>query len=96
MFLKNVSSGTLFSIFYVAGFVLMTTLPSCITTKKVDKWIAKEYESSYPVKPKTNDYLILKSEVSTPVAENKLSDTKKDKSNLIPALLYWHWEYSTM
>ncbi|MEI6947373.1 hypothetical protein V9K67_09295 [Paraflavisolibacter sp. H34] len=73
-------------------FVLFTA-SSCYTAKKMDKWIDKQY-GEVPQKIKSNDYIHINTG-SLPVSD-RLSDTRKGDRKLIPALVYYKWDYSTV
>ncbi len=73
-------------------FFLSTFFLSCIGTKKIDKWVAKQYGSAIVEKPKAqNDFLYIISSISN--NDNKLSTTTKQIKNMLPLIFYWQWDY---
>jgi len=80
----------------ITCFISLAVSTSCINTKKVNSWIDKEYEGSFPSKLKTSDYITLKNEAPVIVSPNKTAITNKGKRKILPALVYWHWEYSAI
>jgi hypothetical protein len=65
------------------------TFTSCSTSKRVDKGIKKYYANTIPEKVKNNDYINFTVENTLP--GNEISQTRKTKNKLIPALFYWKW-----
>ncbi len=69
--------------------VVAITATSCSTSKRVDKGIKKYYANTIPEKIKGNDYISFNVENTLPA--NVISETKKTKNKLLPALFYWKW-----
>ncbi len=78
----------------VLYFFLLISFSSCLTSRKMDKWIDRQYGSTVPQKMKSSDYITIKTDNLT--KSEKVSTTQKGKRKLIPALFYWHWDYSTV
>lgn len=75
-----------------AFFVIIVALQSCFTPKRVDKWVAMQYEGAITAQPKkTNDYLVITSGMSQPGV--KASITTGNTSHFLPLLFYWQWDY---
>jgi len=67
-------------------------LTSCLGPKKIDKWVAKQYEGSFPTKPqKKSDIITVKSNLS--FAGDHISATEKNTGHLLPLLFYWQWDH---
>lgn len=65
---------------------------SCLTPRKIDKWTTAHYGTTVNTRTRNNDYISIK----TPnTSNNIIATTQKRKMKLIPALLYWQWEYGT-
>lgn len=73
----------------VATAIFSFTFTSCSTSKRVDKGIKKYYANTIPEKVKNNDYISFTVENTLPA--NEISQTRKTKNKLIPALFYWKW-----
>ncbi len=67
---------------------------SCLTPRKIDKWIDQKYGTSIHNKQRNNDYITIK----TPGVSQSdtVSISQKRKMKLLPALFYWKWEYGTI
>lgn len=74
--------------------LFLTSFSSCLSARKMDKWIDKHYKETAAGAGKKSDYISIKEE-SKP-ASLRLSTTTRGKKKLIPALFYWHWDYSTV
>jgi hypothetical protein len=72
----------------------VVTLTSCLTPKKMDKWINKEYEGANVSKIKSSDYIVVKTD-NLPQSD-KISTSQKGGNSLLPAVFYWRWKYSTV
>ena len=80
---------------YLASLLFLAIVFSgCLTPRKMDKWIDSKYEGMTTGKIKSNDYLVIKTENIKP--DDKISTTQKGKTKFIPALVYWHWEFSNV
>ena len=71
-------------------FLCTLFLPSCLTSKKIDKWVDKKYSETLgtPVK-KNHDYLAVTT--TLPTADEKSSTTLKTHNSLLPLVFYWRW-----
>lgn len=86
---QNKMTATKSAFFVIAVSCLLT---ACLTPQKIDKWTTAQYGTTVQSKIRTNDYISIK----VPGTSNDfVSSTVKRKMKLIPALLYWHWEYGT-
>ncbi len=72
-------------------FLFFATLAtSCMSTRKMDRWIGEHYARTPAPRIKDNASL---SFITPEVAKNdKVSQTEKHKTKVIPALFYWHWD----
>lgn len=67
-------------------------LTSCLTSKKVDKQVAKQYTDNQQIqKKKQNDIISVTSSLSS--GNNQISTTETKTSNVLPLLVYWSWNY---
>jgi hypothetical protein len=73
---------------------LLVGFSSCLTPRKMDKRIDSHYGSTVPAKVKSNDFITIKTDGMT--RSDKVSTTQKGKSKLLPAVVYWQWQYSTV
>jgi hypothetical protein len=64
-------------------------LPSCITSRKIDKWVDKKIGETLPANKKNNDYLTIST--TLPIEDQKNSTTEKTHSSLLPLIVYWEW-----
>jgi hypothetical protein len=78
---------TLFSLSVL--FFAALSLPSCITSRKIDKWVDKKISETLPANKKNNDYLAIST--TLPIADQKNSTTEKTHSSLLPLIVYWEW-----
>lgn len=74
--------------------VVLVSATSCLSSRKMDKWIDKHYNTTAATPAKKSDFISIKSEPAA--ASLRLSNTVRGKKKLIPALVYWHWDYSTV
>lgn len=72
--------------------IILISFSSCLGPKKMDKWIDNHYKSTAATKAKNSDYISIKTETTS----SPTSTTQRGKKKLIPALLFWHWDYSTV
>jgi hypothetical protein len=70
-------------------FLCVVFLPSCLTSKKIDKWVDKKYSEEPIATKKNTDYLAVKTML--PTADEKSSTTRKTHNSLLPLLFYWRW-----
>ncbi len=77
---------------FLLVFVLMIAFSSCLTSKKMDKFVAKQYNDELPTpdKKKQSD-IVITSAVQSPVAG--ISATESKTSNLLPLVFYWQVDY---
>ena len=71
--------------------VLIILLPSCINTRKIDKWVAREYVDLPSASKKKVDFLTIHSKL--PEMGNKISATERESQKFLPLLFYWEWQY---
>lgn len=76
------------------GLFLLVSFSSCLTPRKMDKWVDQHYGSTVPAKVRNNDFITVKTDNIK--RTDAVSTTVKGKKKLIPALLYWHWDYSVV
>lgn len=85
-FLLQKCTSSFVLLFLIIGF------SSCLTPRKVDRWIDAKYGSTIKSKDRSNNYISIK-------AASKSSDivarTEKRKMKLLPLLFYWKWQYGT-
>jgi len=73
--------------------VIVVSLQSCFTPKRVDKWVATQYEGALTKQPKkANDYLAITSKMEQ--GDGKISVTTGKTSHFLPLLFYWQWDYT--
>src|SRR5690348_5392825 len=78
------------SSFFVFAIILVS-LSSCINSKKLDKFVAEEYNNALPGQDKkTRPDIVI---TSVYPGENKISTTKQKTSNMLPLLFYWQFDY---
>jgi len=70
----------------------MTILTSCLTAKKVDKQVAKQYADKEQGQRKKQTDLI---SITSPLisTDNRISTSETKTSKMLPLLLYWSWDY---
>ena len=70
----------------------MIVFSSCLTSKKMDKFVSKQYNGELPTpdKKKQSD-IVITSTVQSPVAG--ISATESKTSNLLPLVFYWQVDY---
>lgn len=54
----------------------------------MDKWVGQHYGTTTGNKPRTSDYLTVKA-LPVPMSADKLSETQKMKTKMLPLLFYW-------
>lgn len=77
----------------VAVFSLIT-FSSCLTAKKMDKWIDKQYGGVVPAKIRSSEYMTIKTENLS--SKEHASNSQKGDNKLLPAFFYWQWKFSTI
>lgn len=64
----------------------------CLTSRKVDKQVAKQYSGlQQPAKKKQSDFITITSPLLTD--DQRISTTETRTSDLLPLLIYWQWDY---
>lgn len=86
MFSKN-NNGS----FYLLLFTLVFFFSSCLTAKRMDRWIDKHYNGRIIEKGKGSDYISIKVRDSL---GDQISTTQKTQSKMLPLLFYWQWHYA--
>ena len=72
--------------------ISISMFTSCLTAKKVDKQVAKQYENYLqPQKKKQNDVISVTSSLAK--SDGWISTTEAKTSNILPLLVYWSWDY---
>src|SRR5438874_2144594 len=70
----------------------VTILTSCLTAKKVDTQVAKQYvDRQQGQKKKQNELISITSPLIS--ADKRISTTETKTSKVLPLLLYWSWDY---
>lgn len=77
-----------------AALFCLLILSGCLTPRKMDKWIDTHYGKTVPAKLKSNDYITVKTE--KPFPTDRVSQTVKGQRKMIPALVYWQWDYANV
>ncbi len=72
-------------IFSIAAF------SSCLTPKKMDKFVASQYSNQLPKARKMRADIVVSSAVRSP--SNDISATTKKTSNFLPLIVYWQCDY---
>lgn len=73
---------------------LLVGLSSCLTPRKMDKWIDSHYASTVPSRIKGNDFISIKTKNAG--SPNRVSTTEKGVKKFLPALVYYQWQYSVV
>jgi hypothetical protein len=85
--MKRLQTNLLLAIFCATLFM------GCLTSKKVDRQVAKQYSDVKEIKKrKPGDNISITSRL-TPVGE-KISTTETRTSNMLPLIVYWKWDYT--
>ena len=72
--------------------ISISMFTSCLTAKKVDKQVAKQYENYLqPQKKKQNDVISVTSSLAK--SDGWISTTEAKTSNILPLIVYWSWDY---
>lgn len=75
----------------LTGWAIAISVSSCVSPKKIDKWIGEQYgEATTLNKPKAN-YFTITSPLVT--ADSKTSNSIKEKSKMLPLFFYWQFNY---
>jgi hypothetical protein len=77
---------------YILLFASLTCFTSCLTSRKMDKYVSKQYndELPKPVRKKNAEITVTSTLPSRP---NIISTTKKKTSHLLPLIIYWQCDY---
>ena len=82
------------SFFYQAAllFVLIAFFSSCLTSKKMDKFVADQYGDQIPAqdKKKKADITVTSGLAG---ATGNISTTVQKTSKVLPLIVYWQWDY---
>jgi hypothetical protein len=70
---------------------LTILLTGCLGPKKVNKWVAQNYSEVPPPTKKKSDVISITS--GFPSMGDKLSETQKKTSNVLPLIIYWQYDY---
>jgi len=73
-------------------FVSILFLSSCLTTKKMDQYVAEQYGNRIPKQNKNKKADISVSSIY-PSGSNSISTTVKTRSNFLPLIVYWQADY---
>jgi hypothetical protein len=85
--MKRIQSNLLLAV------ISATLFTSCLTSKKVDRQIAKQYNDVSEIKKKKQtDHISITSSVA-PMG-GQISTTETKTSNMLPLILYWKWDYT--
>jgi hypothetical protein len=84
---KTPSLITFILLFFASGL-----FSSCLTAKKMDHYLALQYNNELPVpaRKKNTDIIIIS---SVPSAVTAISNSNQKTSKFLPLLVYWQWEY---
>jgi hypothetical protein len=72
-------------------YIATILLSGCLGPKKINKWVAKQYSEVPPPTKKKSDVISITSSANT--MGDKLSETEKKTSNVIPLIFYWQYDY---
>lgn len=77
---------------YVILLLSLGLLSGCLNTKKIDAFIADQYNNQLPKQEKKkNTDIIVKPAV--PFATENISTTISRTSKVLPLIVYWQWDY---
>ena len=74
-----------------AAIICATTFTSCLTAKKVDRQVAKQYADRQ--QPKKKESNLISVTTSLTGAGDQISATETKTSHLLPLFFYWSWDY---
>ena len=66
---------------------------SCLTAKKIDKEVAKQYQPILASKTKLQENNISVTSTLTSTGD-QISTTESKTSNMLPLIFYWQWDYT--
>ena len=77
---------------YTTCFLVITSMSSCISGRKLDAHVAKEFGNQLP-KPKKmkQDDIIVKSALVA--KNNNISNSVRKTSKVLPLIIYWQYDY---
>lgn len=72
--------------------VALLSLTSCLTSQKMDRYVAEQYGGQLP-KPgkKKHDNITISSALTSPTSD--ISTTQQKTSKVLPLLVYWQYDY---
>lgn len=76
-----------------AVLIAMVVLTSCLTAKKVDRQVAKQYADKQEGQRKKQNELISIPTSLIP-SDDRLSSSETKTSKLLPLVFYWSWNYT--
>jgi hypothetical protein len=76
--------------FFAVLFLSVTLFSSCLTSQKMDKFVAAHYNNQLPKEKKKTDITVT-SKVTYP--SNAISTTVQKTSKVLPLLVYWQMDY---
>ncbi len=67
-------------------------LTGCLTSKRVDKWVAKQYEGRMVTNDKKKpDFIVVNSSLTQ--RDNQFSTTESKTTRFLPLIFYWQYDY---
>ena len=69
--------------------VLVLSLSSCVSSKKIDNWVSDRYEGTVSTVASNNNISI---STSDSIESRKVSRTETKSSKTIPLVFFWKWE----
>jgi len=74
----------------VVALITLFSLTSCLTSKKLDKFVAEHYNHELPKQKKKVDIVVTSSQ---PADNAAISTTVHQTSKLLPLLVYWNYNH---
>lgn len=73
-------------------FIALISFSSCLTAKKIDTFVGKQFNNELPKpdKKKNQDIRIIS---NIPYSLDNISTTETKTSNMLPLIVYWQWDY---
>ena len=71
--------------------IITALLTSCIGPKKINNWVARQYDEVPTAPKKKSDYITITSNLAS--TDDKISTTEKNTSHVLPLIVYWQWDY---
>lgn len=77
---------------WITALLVAASLSGCLTSRKIDKFVAKEYGNRLPPlsRQKNKDIHITS---AIPANAGQISHTIAKTSQMLPLLFYWQWDY---